>query len=241
MKWGAQPKTDPSIPGADVSALAMSSGPDAMNPGVTRSPIPQMIYPLWPSNTSIDMSIYVSPSFAVTSFDKLSADAFVVQEKGFRMDNWKENRQIDTSFAVPREVRNNATLWAHFFVAQSGSQMDPTAAEYNRKQAFHFARPLTQYLPVKTRARTRNLLAGDEEKESDKMPRVREIVSHYHPNFTVSVIPDSGSQNYPQMHPAVRQWVNLEPTGQRDALGQNGWYISSRHFATLVLGTEFFL
>lgn len=239
MEWGAQPKTQPSVPGADVSAPATSSGPGAMNHGVTRSLIPQIIYPLWPSNSSIDLSIYVSPSLAITPFDKLSSDAFVVQEKAFRMGDWKENREIDTSFAVPKEVQNNATLWAHFLVAQSGSPMDPTAAEYDWRKAFHFVRPLTQYLPVKRVAKTRNLLTGADEEHEVEQPAIgRVIASHYHPNFTVSVIPDFGTPNYEQVHPAVRQWVNLEPTGVRDTSGQNGWYVVNPRFLASVKGSN---
>lgn len=40
----------------------------------------------------------------------------------------------------------------------------------------------------------------------------------------MSFIPDSGVMNYPALHPAVRQYVQLESTGARDATGQNGWY-----------------
>lgn len=56
------------------------------------------------------------------------------------------------------------------------------------------------------------------------MPAGRIITSHYHPNFTVSFIPDSGVMQYPTLNPAVRQYVHVEATGARDASGQNGWY-----------------
>ena len=50
------------------------------------------------------------------------------------------------------------------------------------------------------------------------------INSHYHPNFTMSFIPDTGVMHYPSLHPAVRQYVHMEASGARDATGQNGWY-----------------
>lgn len=40
----------------------------------------------------------------------------------------------------------------------------------------------------------------------------------------MSFIPDTGVMNYPGLPPATRQYVHMEPSGSRDATGQNGWY-----------------
>ena len=153
-------------------------------------------------------------------------DALVLEEKGFVLGDWKENREIDTTFTVPLEVQNNGTLWAHFFIALQGHPLDPTAKKYNVSNAYHFFRPLNHIIPKKKVKKTRKLLgdateALEEAKEDDKGPV---FASYYHPNFTMSFIPDSGTQSYTGMHPAVRQHVQLETTGARDASGQNGWY-----------------
>jgi len=50
------------------------------------------------------------------------------------------------------------------------------------------------------------------------------INSHYHPNFTMSFIPDTGVLHYPSLTPPARQWVHPEITHSRDETGQNGWY-----------------
>lgn len=60
--------------------------------------------------------------------------------------------------------------------------------------------------------------------EEEEVPTGPIINAHYHPNFTMSFIPDGGVQQYPSMHPATRQYVQLESSGARDATGQNGWY-----------------
>ena len=189
------------------------------------NPIPQMIAPIWPMNSTLDMSIYVSPSLVMPALSTIKRDTLVLEEKGFTLGDWKENRQIDTTFAVPTEVQNNGTLWAHFYVALHGHPLDPTAKKYNVSNAYHFFRPLNHILPKKKVKKTRKLL-GDaseatEEIEEDKGPT---FSSYYHPNFTLSFIPDSGTQSYSAMHPAVRQHVQLESTGARDTSGQNGWY-----------------
>src|SRR4029077_16573961 len=44
------------------------------------------------------------------------------------------------------------------------------------------------------------------------------------PNFTLSVIPDSGFQKHRLTHPSLQKHMRLESTGARDKTGQNGWY-----------------
>jgi Cleft lip and palate transmembrane protein 1 (CLPTM1) len=188
--------------------------------------IPTSVAPIWPANSSLDISIYVSASTRMPSLSTVPQDSLIMEEKAFNMGNWSESREVDTTFKVPKEVQNNGTLWAHFYVALSGHQLDPAAKDYSPESAVHFLRPLNQYLPKKKVAKRKNLLANAEETtdiEEDNTPKYS-IASYYHPNFTVSVIPDFGVANYQQMHPAVRQSVHLESTGARDITGQNTWY-----------------
>ena len=171
--------------------------------------------------------MYVSPSLIMPSLKHVPSETLVLQEKNIRLDGWKHTRDIHTSFKVPKEVQNNGTLWAHLYVAQSGSPTDPTDGHYDPALAYHFVRPLNQYLQKKKARKARNLLAGtseqQEEEESDGLPQTY-ISSFYHPNFTMSFVPDLGVQSYVKMHPAVREWIQHESTGARDLTGQNGWY-----------------
>lgn len=188
------------------------------------SAIPDLIAPIWPSDSSIDISIYVTPSVVVPSF-KSSASVLVLQEKNFTIGNYSDTREVDTTIKVPKQVQQNGTLFAHFFMARTGHQLDPAAKDYNTADSVHFLRPLNQYHPKKKAKKLKNLLASsdEEQEEEDDTPSVQ-TVSYYHPNFTISMIPDSGSQRFGQMHPAVRQYVQLERTGARDLSGKNGWY-----------------
>ena len=209
----------------DTAVPAFEARPAGSGAITDYNPIPQMIAPIWPANSTLDMSIYVSPSLVMPALASVKRDTLVLEEKGFTLGDWKENRQIDTTFAVPQEVQKNGTLWAHFYIALHDHPLDPTAKKYNISNAYHFFRPLNHVLAKKKVKKTRKLL-GDasepiEEFEEDKGPV---FSSYYHPNFTMSFIPDSGVQSYSGMHPAVRQHVQLESTGARDASGQNGWY-----------------
>ncbi|KAJ9665384.1 hypothetical protein H2201_004461 [Coniosporium apollinis] len=215
------------VPGANAPVPDFSARPSQINTDGSYNPIPQTISPMWQPGTPLDISMYISPSLIMPSLKSMPKESLVVDEKEFMYGDWKESREIDTSFAVPREVQNNGTLFAHFYVAQSGNVMDPTAPNYDPTKAYHFFRPLTQYLPKKKVKKTKNLLSAKnatEDVEEEPAPKERIIASYYHPNFTVSFVPDSGVQKYPQMAPAVRSFVHLDRTGSRDASGQNGWY-----------------
>lgn len=189
------------------------------------SALPDLIAPIWAPDSAVDISIYVTPSIVVPSFKPSPENVLAMQEKNFTIGNYSDVREIDTTITVPKEVQQNGTLWAHFFVARTGYQLDPYAKDYKSDDAVYFLRPLNQYLAKKKTKKLKNLLSSDEteEEEEDDTPNVS-TASYYHPNFTVSMIPDSGSQRFAQMHPAVRQYVQLERTGARDLSGKNGWY-----------------
>ena len=211
-------------PGAGATIPTYNERPDSSSIAEYSS-IPQNIAPIWPTNSTIDLSIYVSPSIAMPGFKYVSPETLVVEEKGFGIGDWKENRDIDTSFAVPREVQRNGTLWAHFYVALQGYPLDPIAKNYDGAKAYHFSRPLNHVLPKKKVKKTKNLLAGSEQEETVEEVHTGPVfASYYHPNFTLSVIPDSGTLGYTTVHPSIRQYLVLESTGARDASGQHGWY-----------------
>ncbi|KAL9101914.1 MAG: hypothetical protein Q9163_002880 [Psora crenata] len=209
---------------APSTVPAWEHKPDA--PVTNYNPNPQVIAPIWPSNSSLDLAIYVSSSLLMPSLSFAKPQQLVLWEQNFTLGNWEDTRNIGTVLEVPKEVQNNGTWWAHFYVGLHGHTLDPEASSYDSTKAYRFARPLNQILPKKKVAKKKNLLSGPEhdqtlQQEELDMPA---FGSYYHPNFTMSFIPDSGVQNYGAMHPAVRQHVHLESTGARDESGQNGWY-----------------
>ena len=193
----------------------------------TYNPIPQNIAPIWPMNSSLDMSIYIADSVVMPSLDKVDQTTLVLQEQNFSVGDWEDSREIDTTFVVPQVVQNNGSLYAHIYIARQGLPLDPLSRSYDNTKAYHFSYPLNQYRPKKKVRKTKNLLAGSEENatvEEPDSPKGPVFASYYHSNFTMSFIPDSGIQAYPNMHPAVRQYVHLESSGARDSTGQQGWY-----------------
>ncbi|KAG8531994.1 uncharacterized protein KY384_003630 [Bacidia gigantensis] len=198
------------------------------------NPTPQVIAPIWPVNSSLDVAIYISSSVVVGSLSIASRKDLVLNEKNISLGDFEDSRQIDTTLQVPREVQDNGTWWMHVYMALNGKDLDPESRGYDPSQAHYFARPLNEILPKKKVRKTKNLLAGSQNSTSG----VEEALdtprrgSFYHPNLTVAIIPDSGTQSYSSMHPAVRQQIHLESSGARDTSGQNGWYYPILFFNT---------
>ena len=139
--------------------------PDSLAEGAVYNPIPQRIAPMWPVDSPLDITIVVSPSFVADPLAKVPKERIVVDEIGFKFGDYKENRAIEREFDVPKEVQNNGTLWAHFYIGLTGSKLDPATPGYDSAKAFHFMHPLTQYIAQKKIKKTKNLLAAKEEDE----------------------------------------------------------------------------
>ncbi len=227
--FGNKGATNTGTPGSP--AVPIANGPipawdDRPHDAIANyNPIPQNIAPIWPLNSSLDISIYVSPSVVMPALSRVDPATLVLKEEGFGLGNWKDTRQIDTTFKVPNEVQNNGTLYGHFYIGLHGSVLDPTAKSYSSEKAYYYARPLSLLMPKKKIKKTKNLLSGSNDTEpAIEAPKGPQYGLYYHPNFTMAFVPDSGAQTYVGMHPAVRQHVQLEKTGARDVSGQNGWY-----------------
>lgn len=191
------------------------------------SAIPLNVVPIWPEDSSLDVQIYVSAQNPLPALSTLPKDTLVLDEKNFQQGDYKDSREIETTIAVPKEVQHNATLWAHFFVGLAGSEIDPKSKGYDPAKAYHFQRPLNHYNAKKKVRKLKNLLdksKSEEVEEEVEEPQGVQIASYYHPNFTLALIPNTGTQGWRQMHPAIRRNIVLEGTGARDASGQNGWY-----------------
>ncbi|RMD43458.1 hypothetical protein DV735_g1678, partial [Chaetothyriales sp. CBS 134920] len=189
------------------------------------SAVPYNIAPIWPTDSLLDLQIYVSPLLTLAGSPTSIDGTLVLDEKAIKMDDYKTVRQVNTTLEFPVEVQHNGTLWAHFFLGLSGHALNPLSSQFDPSTAVHFHRPLTQYLPKKKVRKLKNLLDKSESTESEpEAPQGLQIGSFYHPNFTVAIIPDSGIQNWQSMHPALRKNIVLEPTGARDVTGRNGWY-----------------
>ncbi|KAK9419777.1 putative Cleft lip and palate transmembrane 1 [Seiridium unicorne] len=215
------------VPANNGAIPAYQLRPKTLDEGAVYSRIPERIAPIWPSDSTVDIIVTLSDTFVPRPISKTEEQYRILDEKSFKLGNYSDKRTIETEFAVPTAVQNNGTLWGHFYVGLTGSSLDPKEPGFDPATALHFAYPLTQYIPRKKVAKTRNLLESkdeDPEEIEEDQPSGPTIASYYHPNTTLSFVPDSGVLDLQKTAPAVRQFLNLEPTGARDGSGQNSWY-----------------
>lgn len=207
------------------SIPAFADRPKTLDEGAVYNTIPQRIAPIWATDSSLDIVVTLSETWVPKPIAQTPEQYQVLDEKAFKLGNYSDKRVIETTFDVPPAVQNNGTLWGHFYIGLAGANLDPKEPGFNPATALHFAYPLTHYIPKKKAAKTRNLLEGKDvgEEEDDNEPKLS-VASYYHPNTTLAFVPDTGVIDFPHAAAAVRQYLNLEPTGARDGSGQNGWY-----------------
>ncbi|KAI1504148.1 cleft lip and palate transmembrane protein 1-domain-containing protein [Biscogniauxia marginata] len=201
--------------------------PAQLDEGAVYNSIPQRLAPIWPVDSSVDIIVTISPTFFPSKIASVPEELVAMKEKGFKLGNFSDTRVAETTFDVPASVQNNGTLWGHFYIGLTGANLDPKEPDFDPATAFYFTYPLTQYIPKKKEAKTRNLLEDKveiEEEEPEEQNSGPIIASYYHPNTSLAFVPDMGIINYPQTHPAIRQFVHLEPMAARDGSGQNSWY-----------------
>lgn len=203
--------------------------PTELNEGATYRQMPRKVAPIWPQDAHVDIIVTLSPSFNPMPISKMPAEYVVLREKDFHINNWTDSRVVETSFKVPKHVQNNGTLWGHIYVGLPGSNLDPREPNYDTSKAYYMSYPLTQYLPKKKIAKTRNLLDDLPEpvEIEEEEPTGPIIANYYHPNTSLSFIPDLGVKELGQLPPVAKHFLRLESTGARDGTGQNGWYCTS--------------
>ncbi|KAI0199389.1 cleft lip and palate transmembrane protein 1-domain-containing protein [Astrocystis sublimbata] len=214
------------IPANTGDIPAFQLRPPKLDDGATYNRIPQRLAPIWPTDSVIDIIVTVSDTFVPTKIASVSEEMVALEETGFNLGDSSDKRWAETSFDVPTSVQNNGTLWGHFYFGLTGSILDPKESGFDPATAAHFAYPLTQYLPKKKEAKTRNLLEERVEVDETLAPEASGpvIANYYHPNTSLSFIPDTGIMSFPQLPPAVSHYLILESTGARDGSGQNSWY-----------------
>lgn len=200
------------IPASIGEIPAYQLRPATLDPGATYNRIPQRLAPIWPTDSAIDIVVTLSSSFVPTKIASVPEEMVALRETGFQLGDSKDKRSAETLFDVPTSVQNNGTLWGHFYFGLTGTILDPKESGFDPATAVHFTYPLTQYLPKKKEAKTRNLLEDKVEVVEASEDEVAGpiVANYYHPNTSLSFIPDTGILNYPQLPPAVQQFLMLE-------------------------------
>ncbi|KAF8427438.1 cleft lip and palate transmembrane protein 1-domain-containing protein [Tirmania nivea] len=225
----------PGAPAPSEAPLFKESTDSAPAPGQQYLHTPELVYPLWPADTHIDISVYLYESLALPPFwHPTVASNKVFDEKNFTLGDMSDKRLASVDVLFPESVKNNGTFWAHIFVAQSGAVIDPTDENYDTAKAYRTVKLMNRYMPKKKVVKTKKLIGATEEEKTaeeaePEVPVVDElgnpiITSYWHSNLTLEMVENSGAINYAGTPPPLLRYIRLEATGKRDASGKNGWY-----------------
>ncbi|KAK9465187.1 cleft lip and palate transmembrane protein 1-domain-containing protein [Lipomyces arxii] len=215
-------KTDSGIIGPDgQSGAEQAVGADGQ-PLFEYSPVPHNVFPYWAPSTQYDVRLFLSDD---EYFDDWEAQPFL---SGYNLTLGDTDYKIATTGYIntTESQRNNGSVSAHLYMSKSGSIYNPTAVGYDPGNSYSLHFRLSHYMPQK-KVKKQKLLIGssdsDEEVEEPEVSGSPSIISLWHPNITLGVVP-SGRLDYISMAPPIRQWVALEPTGIRDKTGKDGYY-----------------
>ncbi|KAK6349760.1 hypothetical protein TWF696_006036 [Orbilia brochopaga] len=222
-------------PGAGNSTAASSNSPpvypapplDAADAWKYEyKPVPDMIYPLWKYEEPIDISVFVTEN----PLDVNVADpTFIKQNRvyhteDYKMDDFSEDRSLSTEIQFSDRVQHNGTLWAVIYVNKHGITNHDASNSYAQYKL------LTRFMPKKKIVKVKKLLGGNEKEEVEEEVEPEPtsegpvIAAYWHANLTINVVGNTGPQQYPSMHPALRMHYNLERDGARDQYGKNSWF-----------------
>lgn len=212
--------------GASNATSSVGSFADRPDAGslTNYSHIPQNLVPIWADDSILDVRVHVSPLLNLPPLNSLPASSLVLSQDNFQIGDYKYNKEVQTTIVLPDEVQHNGSLYAHILAGLHGSELDPTSKTYDPASAAHYIKQLNHYLPRKKVRKERNLLDKTEEAEIEQEDQGPMVSNYWHSNFSLVVIPGTGVVDWRSMHPGIRKNILMEPTGARDASGQNGWY-----------------
>ncbi|KAI8059270.1 cleft lip and palate transmembrane protein 1-domain-containing protein [Gongronella butleri] len=215
-------------------------------PVVPLDRLPSQVDPLWPSGIAMDLCVYASEQ---PFFVDYRARPTWCTENIIYGGNVDDHRQFQVDLPVSKALQNNGTLYAHVFLTQHGSPIDPKASGFEPAKVMYIRHSLTKFYPKKTKHKQKNLLGGKDKQEDDveeelieEQPQQQEssgfglgmlanftrqapLVAHWHENVTFAIISDARSRlPRANLQPPVLKYLALEDNLSVDASGRTSYY-----------------
>lgn len=171
------------------------------------------------NGTMFDMSIYVSEQEFFEDFN--NPKSLIWFQDGLVYGDWSSGRYGDGSYTnavkitASEKLKNNGSIFMHIYVTKTNKSPDPASGEdYAGKEISYSKRMLNKFKKIKY-TKTHNLLTGETDKTPEQVAKAQimtnEIVSHWHPNLTISMVVDQTNWVKGQVPAPLDDYVNFLP------------------------------
>ncbi|KAI8920608.1 cleft lip and palate transmembrane protein 1-domain-containing protein [Entophlyctis helioformis] len=116
----------------------------------------------WKLGRKMDLHVYVSDNDRPSSSDSL-----LWQEKLISFGDWNDVRERELDIPCTPALQNNGSLFAHIFLAPSGSTTNINSPAFNLDDTLYIRKPLTRFLPKKKVVKRKKLVSSDASKNPD--------------------------------------------------------------------------
>lgn len=113
------------------------------------------------------------------------------------------------------QLKNNGSVFIHVYFVKSGFSPDPSAGEgsYDKKMTTYATQRLNKHKKRKYKSTT-NLITGETERSEEEIRAVekgisQEIISHWHPNLTISIVHDFTAWTRGAVPPPLDEYVEI--------------------------------
>ncbi|XP_041090461.1 cleft lip and palate transmembrane protein 1 homolog [Polyodon spathula] len=166
-----------------------------------------------------DLHVYISESEHFTDFN--NTEALLWGQTDLVYGDWSSGENGDGCYEhyqeldVPESVKRNGSVYVHVYFTKSGFHPDPKRkGQYRRLATVHMSRMLNKY-KRKRFLKTKNLLTGETETDPEIIKRAEnygpvEVISHWHPNVTISMVDDHTAWVKGAVPPPLDQYVKFD-------------------------------
>ncbi|CAL4140200.1 unnamed protein product, partial [Meganyctiphanes norvegica] len=165
----------------------------------------------------MDLYVYISEQ---EKFNDFSSNPVWFKEDLVYGD-WTSGKDEDgtytNSLTIPasENVKNNGSIYIHVYFVKSGFSPDPKAGEesYNKRLTTYSTQKLNKHKKRKYK-KTTNLITGETEASEEEKKAVeagisQEIISHWHPNLTISIVHDFTAWSRGAVPPPLDEYVEF--------------------------------
>jgi len=179
---------------------------------------------LFQDGMSFDLYVFLSEQEVFESFQV--PESLIWKKESLTYGDWSmgENSnsifEYSTQFPISEGVQNNGSVYLHSFIVKAGKSPDPSAGKghFSKKWTVYKTQRLNKFMK-KSYKKTSNLLTGETDQSLEDQKKAEtgkiEVISHWHPNISVSLVYDHTPWVPGQVPAPLNEFVEFTPSLQQ--------------------------